>query len=264
MLKQKAIQGFCALAFAALCLAPVATAQTNVPVTLTSAGGYSEDGIYVSPYYATVNGAQNTAVTCDDFKDNSWVGSTWNANITSFSSLSATNLPTAWGNALGVSASTFNLYEEAAWLTLQLVQQTPGSQNQINYSYAVWAVFDPTGVANFLDNGGHPSSTNIALCNAIFGSGNCGSHNITGGLLGGAQGTAFYNGEFSNVFVISPLVGNSLTVCNAESGNCPAQEFLEVVPEGGAALAYLLMAGLCCFGAMYVKSRRRMTPMATA
>lgn len=231
MLKQKAIQGFCALAFAALCLAPVATAQTNVPVTLTSAGGYSEDGIYVSPYYATVNGAQNTAVTCDDFKDNSWVGSTWNANITSFSSLSATNLPTAWGNALGVSASTFNLYEEAAWLTLQLVQQTPGSQNQINYSYAVWAVFDPTGVANFLDNGGHPSSTNIALCNAIFGSGNCGSHNITGGLLGGAQGTAFYNGEFSNVFVISPLVGNSLTVCNAESGNCPAQNSWKWFPR---------------------------------
>jgi len=27
--------------------------------------------------------------------------------------------------------------------------------------------------------------------------------------------------------------------------------------EGGTALAYLLLAGLCCFGAMYMKSRRQ-------
>jgi hypothetical protein len=59
-------------------------------------------------------------------------------------------------------------------------------------------------------------------------------------------------------------VNNTTTVCDAEGGNCPAQEFLEIVPEGGAAFAYLLMAGLCCFGAMFVKSRRRITPMATA
>lgn len=29
------------------------------------------------------------------------------------------------------------------------------------------------------------------------------------------------------------------------------------VPEGGTALTYLLLAGLCCFGAMVLRSRRR-------
>jgi hypothetical protein len=263
MLKTRAILGFWQLAIVALFLAPIALAQNDVPITLTSAGNYTDDGIYVSPYYATVNGAQNTPIVCDDFKDESYVASSWNANITSFSSLSATNLPTAWGNALGVSASTFKLYEEAAWLTIQTLGQTPGSQGQINYSYAVWATFDPSGVANYLDNGGNPGAANIALCNAIFGAGNnCASTKVTGGLLSQAQGNAYYAGEFGNVFIISPLVAGTNQVCDAESGNCPAQEFMEVVPEGGATLAYLFIAGFCCFGAIFRRGRQQAVPQA--
>jgi hypothetical protein len=258
----KVILRFWHVAFAMLFFATVAIAQNDVQVNLTSAGGYSNDGIYVSPYYATVNGAQNTAVVCDDFKDESYVGSTWNANIVSLSSLSATNIPTAWGNALGVSQSTLNLYDEAAWLTVQVLGQAPGSQGQINYSYAVWAVFDPSGVASYLDNNGSPSAANIALCNAIFGSGNCATDKVTGGFLGSALANTYYAGEFSNVFIISPLVAGTKTVCDAESGNCPAQEFIEVVPEGGAAAAYLFLAGVCCFGAIFMKKRQQVNPLA--
>ena len=264
MLKSICVRGFWFAAVASFCLAPLAIAQNDVPVTLTSAGSYSDDGIYVSPYYATVNGAANTPIVCDDFKDESTIGSTWNANIVSFSSLSATNIPTAWGNALGVSASTYQLYEEVAWLTLQVLQQVPGSQGQINYSYAVWALFDPSGVANYLDNGGSPSAANIALCNTIFGGGSCGSDKVTGGLLGEVQGVKFYAGEFSNLLIITPLISNTTTVCDAETGNCPAQEFIEVVPEGGAAIAYLLLAGACCFGAIFKRSRKGVSPLAAA
>lgn len=265
MLRKRANRSLWPLALVLLCLAPLAFSQSDISVTLTSAGQYTDDGIYVSPYYATVNGAQNTSIVCDDFKDESTIGSTWNANIVSFSSLSATNIPTAWGNALGVSQSTFQLYEEAAWLTIQTLGQAPGSQGQINYSYAVWAVFDPSGVASYLDNNGNPGAANIALCNAIFGGGNCATHNVTGGLLGTAQGNNYYAGEFSNVVVIAPLVSGSNTqVCDAEGGNCPAQEFMEVVPEGGAAAAYLFLAGVSCFGAMFLKKRQQSRLVAVA
>ena len=264
MIMTRAVRAFWWVAIAALSLAPWAIAQNNVLVTLTSAGSYSDDGIYVSPYSATVNGVANTPIVCNDFSDDSRVGSTWNANITSFSSLSSSSIPTAWGAVLGASAGTFQLYEEAAWLTLQVMQQGAGSQGQINYSYAVWAVFDPKGVANYLDNNGKPSMANVALCNAIFGSGGCATWNVTGGFLSTAQTNTYYNGEFSNVLVISPLVTNTTTVCKAESGNCPAQEFFQVVPEGGAALAYLFLAGLCCFGAMFFRSRRQIGNMRSA
>ena len=36
------------------------------------------------------------------------------------------------------------------------------------------------------------------------------------------------------------------------------------VPEGGAALGYLLLAGLCCFGAMFLRSRRQIGSMRSA
>ena len=226
---------------AALAFSPWAIAQN---VTLTSAGNNVADGIYVSPYYATVNGATNTPIVCDDFDDNSYLNTSWTGKIQSFSSLSASNIPTAWGAALGVSGATFKLYEEAAWLTLTLLQQTAGTQGQINYSYAVWAVFDPVGVANWLTEHGDTTTYN-----AVFGA---------GGLLAAAQGNSYTAGEFSNVLIITPEVAG--LTCTA--GSCPEQEFIEVVPEGGAALAYLLLAGLCCFGAMFMRSRRQNTAIA--
>ncbi len=91
------------------------------------------------------------------------------------------------------------------------------------------------------------------MCNAIFGAGNnCLSTKVTGGLLGGAQGQSYSLGEFSNVLILTPTVNGQ--TCTA--GGCPEQEFFEVVPEGGAALAYLLLAGICCFGAVILRSRQ--------
>lgn len=245
MTTKRAIRVSLWVGIAALAFSPWAIAQN---VTLTSAGNNVADGIYVSPYYATVNGATNTPIVCDDFKDNSFLNTSWSGSITSFSSLSSSNIPTAWGAALGVSGATFTLYEEAAWLTLTLLQQHSGSAGQVDYSYAVWAVFDPSGVVSWLKAYG-----DTATCNAIFGNGNnCLSTNVTGGLLGGVP-SSYSTGEFANVLIITPTVSGK--TCTA--GGCPEQEFIELVPEGGAALAYLLLASLCCFGAMFLRSRRQ-------
>jgi len=246
-------------AIAALCFAPSAVSQTSVTLTSPPPGD-SYDGIYVSPYFATVGGVANTAVVCDDFADETSIGSTWNATITQFSGMSSTN--TAWGNA----GAALTLYNPVAWLTLQVLQQTPGSLGQIIDSYALWAVFDPTGVESYLAS--HPitggSLTTADLCDDIFGgtSGCTTSTASPGSLLYTAENQTYTTGEFANMEIIAPDItgSNPAKVCTAGT-NCPAQEFISVVSEGGAALAYLFLAGLCCFGAMFLRSRRQVATL---
>jgi len=250
MKMQRAVGIFLWVGVAALSLAPWAIAQN---ATLTSAGNNVYDGVYISPYYATVNGATNTPIVCDDFRGDSYLNNSWTADIQPFSNLSNSLANTAWGAVPGVN---LKLYEEAAWLTMALLHQPTGSAGQVNYSYAVWAVFHPSGVISWLKAYG-----DSATCNAIFGAGNnCLSTNVTGGFLRGAQGNSYPIGEFSNVFIFTPVVAGK--TCTA--GGCPEQEFIEVVPEGGAALAYLLLASLCCFGAMFLRSRRRIGSISAA
>jgi hypothetical protein len=247
---KKAIRVFLWVGIAALSMVPWAIAQN---VTLTSAGNNVYDGIYVSPYYATVNGAPNTPIVCDDFGDESKLPSNWSATVVSFSAISPTD--TSWGLAGG----TLTQYNAVAYLTLQILQQTPGSTGQIINTFADWAVFDPSGVAGYLTS--HPLTTGIlttaALCTDIFGTAGCsGTWSMSnGGLLASAY-TASVPGGGYNLQVISPDITGSNSICPAEKG-CAAQEFIATVPEGGAALAYLLLAGLFCFGAMFLRSRRQ-------
>jgi len=242
----------------ALGVAPWAVAQTSVTLTAPPPG-FAYDGIYMSPYYATVGGVANTPVICDDFGDDS-TKSTWTATATPFTGLSAlTN--TSWALAGGTLAQ----YDAVAYLTLQVLNQTYGSTGQVKYSFADWAVFDPTGVASYLTS--NPITTGTLttadLCNAIFG---LGAFSATtkvcsaakGGLLGTAYAALVPNGGYHMVILSPDTTGsNPLAVCKAETG-CAAQEFIAMsVPEGGAAMAYLLLAGLCCFGAMFLRSRRQ-------
>ena len=241
-----------------MCFATSAFAQTNI--TLTSPGGYAYDGIYVSPYYATVGGVANTPIVCDDFTDESYTNSSWSASVTPFSN-SMTN--TAWTNA-GQSAS---LYGAVGWLTQQVLAAQAGSTTQIIDTYALWAVFDPSNVAHYL--AAHPittgSLTTAQLCDDIFGdtTGCTTSTAEKGGLLYTAENSGFTPSQFG-FSVLSPYISGTNTVCNAESGNCPAQEFIEVVPESGTAAMYLLLASLSCLGAILVRSRLRRPSRGTA
>jgi hypothetical protein len=202
------------------------------------------DGIYVGPYSAinTGTGAQ-TQIICDDFKDTS------NYNQATYTIHNFSNLVgTVWG------AGALTHYEEAAWLTLGMLQQTGTTQGY--YSYAIWAVFDPTGVASWLTSHGDSGA-----CNSVFGNGSWGSGGCTagsGGLLANAAGQQYTQGEFSNFLIFTPT-------CSAGPGTCQEQEFfqLQQVPEGGSAVTYLGLAGIVCFGAMfYVRHQRPRTGIA--
>jgi hypothetical protein len=204
-------------AVAILCLAPSALANSGT-LTMTSAGNNVMQGVYVGPYYATVNGVANTAVICDDFADDSVIGQTWKFNTNSFSTLGSA----LWGS------QTQN-YEAAAWLTLQMLSLNgnPANATQVGYlSYAIWSLFDKNALNGL-------SATQLAGVN---------------GWLGKVPLNLTIS-QFSNFVILTPQ--------GCTPGTCPGQEFLElVVPEGGAAAVYLLMAGLVCFGAMRFRFRR--------
>lgn len=226
---------------ALLSLAPCLLAQVNLQINNPPSNNVL-DGIYVGSYSATntSTGAQ-MQITCDDFKDNS------DYNRTTYTSSAFGSFGnTLWGSLIG--AATF--YDKAAWLTLGMLNQTGLTQGY--YSYAIWAVFDATDVLNWLKQ-----YNDTAACNAVFGAGNnCSSTQVTsGGLLSNAQQN-YMNGNYSNFVILTPQG------CKGGAGSCPEQEFLELmpVPEGGSTLAYLLLAGISCFGAIIYCRRQTVRP----
>ena len=204
----------------------------SIPVNLTLTSpppGPSRDGIYISPYTANINGV-STTIICDDFLDDTVAGGSWQATVNNFGSL---------GNAL--FAGNPQGYGQAAWLTLQLLAQNPGSAQQAYYSYAIWAVFAPTQVRAWLNN-----YHDTAAYNAIFGS---------NGIMASVP-TSFQPGQFSNFTIYTPY--NVLGATCSVAGSCRAQEFLAVrVPEGGSEMLYLLLGALAFSGAIFLRIHSR-------
>lgn len=238
------------------CFTPSTFAQVNVDVT--SAGGFGYDGVYMSPYYATIGSATNQTVVCDDFADETYLNVSWTGTITQFSNLASNLGSTVWGAyelSLGNSASQIvHWYDEAAWLTESLLSQPKGSLNQAYYSFAEWAVFDPTGVLNWLKSYG-----DTAACTAIFGNACTSTTAGIGSLLYNAQ-QGYTTGNYSNLAILSPITnGVVCTPAISGNGNCPAQEFFVAVPEGGTTAMYLLLAFAACLGGVYFRSRRPST-----
>jgi hypothetical protein len=247
----KVVHTTCLTVVASICLATAAFAQTSMTLTGPLSGPVY-DGIYMSPYYATVGGVANTPVICDDFADNSYFNTTWNATATSFSSITSQN--TSWG----LAGANTSLYGAVGYLFGQTLAASSGSLAQIVDSFEMWAIFDPTGVQNYLATTsagtGAPISTS-ALCSEIFGACTSAAALHPGGLLGALDAQNYSASLFSNLVVLSPDNSNG-TICPAEN-HCAAQEFIALkAAEGGTAAAYLLMAGFCCFGAMYVHRRQ--------
>lgn len=207
------------------------------------------DGIYVGSYSATnLTTGASVQITCDDFQDNS------DYNPTSYTTNTFNSLgSTLWGAYLLSKGDTLaqvtTIYDEVAWLTLGMLKQTGATQGY--YSYAIWAISDASGVASWLTN-----YQDSAACSAVFGTGAwsggvCNSKGGKGGLVASAASQSFYSGEFSNIIILTP------TGCKAGPGTCPEQEFFEVVPEGGTAAMYLLLAGLACSAGIFYRSKKR-------
>ena len=213
---------------ALLCFAPYVLAQ-GTQLELTGVNGNNYAGIYIGPYDIQVGGSSGPTypMICDDFNDDINIGSTWKANPVSVSG------GTLMNTMFGSSGASLTMYQEAAELSYAILFNTQGASNNSLMQYAIWAIFSPSQVQNWLkaNDGANYATDWATVCNWISWAGN--QKNLT---------------TLLSEFVVWTPQG-------CKSGNCGGQEFFQYVPEGGSALMYLLLAGIFCFGAMWMRSR---------
>ena len=198
---------------------------------------YNGETVGTGFYDGSINGTQvgpgqsSPGMICDDFKDNIYSGETWTANAINAASLTSSNIgQTLFGAAIGVTG-----YQEVAYLVYQMFTPSPNAATQATYSEAIWAL---TG------SGVDPKAlTGLAL--TLYNNVKAGGETLTASQL-------------ASLWIYTP---NPLGLYQAQEmwGMVPVP-----VPEGGAAVGYLLLAGLCCFGAMFVRSRRQVGSMKSA
>jgi len=220
-------------AAAVLLFASASFAQ--VSMQLTGVNGASAGNVYTDPYYGTINGV-STSILCDDYGDESYLGETWKANVTSVAQVLTSPNSVKW-NA-GSAAATQTLYDELAWLALQLLSATPGQQQE-DYSFAMWQL--ACSVATTVNVGGTCSNPESTLDAA--------DQKIVNNDISAAENQHYTSGEFANVNIYTPI-SNSQGMCGTSTKceNTPPQEFI-VVPESstivmlGADLLALLALG---------------------
>jgi len=207
-----------------LCFASHGFAQQTASMTLTSGGTNVLDGVYVDTYTVSINGV-STQVICDDYRDDSYIGESWTANVANFSNLSGTQNTTEWG--LGAKATQD--YNEAAWLTLQMLSTT-NKMTAGEIQFAIWGVFDPSAIPNLT------------------------SYNSNDGAaaqrwLNNAASQTWTQNEFSQFSVYSANTSDPITCNGGPCPNSPPQEFLAVAESPfvitlGADLLGLALAAL--------------------
>lgn len=215
---------------ALLSMAPGVLAQ-NTQLELVGVNGNNYAGIYIGPYDIQVGGSSGPTygMICDDFNDDINIGSTWTAKP---NSAPASGSASSFLSQTLFGSQGLQGYEEAAALSYAILFSNQGSSANALMQYAIWAIFSPMQVQNWLKaNDGSNYSTDWATI----------------------QGWITWAGQHGSQSLLSEFV--VWTPQNCQSGNCGGQEFFQYVPEGGSALMYLLMAGIFCFGAMWIRSR---------
>lgn len=225
---------------AALSLAPHAVGQVS---TSLSFNGYYSGVSCIGPegcvgaglYGGTVNGVNvgpGNAVPgmlCDDYFDNIHTGEVWPANGVNAASLNAGNIGslTLFGATVGVAG-----YTEVAYLTnLALTSTGLTAAQLVGISEAIWYI---TG-----------GSATVAAGNQLS---TWGSTYLNNAIAAWNNGNGVTLSQYGNLWIYMP------------TGSTPhPQEMwsLVAVAEGGAALSYLLVAGLCCFGAIRFGQRQQ-------
>jgi len=207
-------------------------------------------GVYVDPYTATVGGVSGVSVICDDWSNNSYVGESWTANVTTLASLNAgtnTNAP-----MFGTSPSNVTLYNEIAWLGTQLLANPTNYANQVAASFALWELTyaynnpqespDPT---SFLAGS---NAASYQACAAPCTSVNSLLANAAAAVSGGYTGSGWE--------ILTPIAG---TVQNPSDQGLP-QEFLVYTPESSS----LILFGADTLGLLalaFVFRRRLLVPV---
>ncbi len=215
-----------ASAVAVLTLAPSVSADTTASMTLTSGGNNSLNGVLIGPYTATINGT-STPVICDDYADESYIPESWTANVSSLSNLSKTNNP-----------GQTTLYDEVAYLTLELLSAPKNSLQAAEIQYAIWDVFDTqafTDLKNF-------SVTDYNAANAY--------------LLGAQNNySSLTAGQLAGFVIYTPNTNYPITCGKGACANTPPQEFIVYTPEPSTVLLFGL--GL---SSLFLLKRRQKLP----
>jgi len=193
-------------------------------------------------YEGSINGVNvgsaysSPGMICDDYYDHIDGGEHWLATGYQASTLNAGNIVTntLFGGAAGWSGlglTGLQGYEALAYLANDMFQHGVGNQGlQSSISQAMWYL-----TSNAVTNG-----SGIGL----------------GSLDTQAQNLVAYVKNVSNLSALSTYTGLWLYTQPFAPPGVQEMWGQIPVPEGGAALMYLLLAGVTCFGAMFYSRRR--------
>ena len=142
-----------------IAVTPAAFAQYTMDLN-TVGNGTVANGVYVSPYQGTITGngmSYSGYVICDDFYTDSYLNSQWSASMTSAGSLNGTEKFPGTEIFDGSTYSAQQAYNAAGWLANGLLNNLNDPNSQVNYSFAIWNVFDgqqmdPSGGALALES----------------------------------------------------------------------------------------------------------------
>lgn len=218
-----------------ICFALPAVGQNS---NLSFNGGYQGDvwcggseGCVATGFYdGTINGQQvgpggagGLGMICDDYSHNIITGQSWTANGINVSALNSGNINNAqFGASIGLTG-----YTELAYVVNLMFTTNPSSGQQSIYSQVIWAL---TGGVSYNQ------------------------------LSSGAQ--TLYNWVIANCKTLPSLstyVNLMLYTPTDQSMQGPQEMWGQNLQadEGGAALLYMLLAGVACFVAMYSTRNQR-------
>jgi hypothetical protein len=243
------------VAVAMLCLAPSALAQVTLSTSFGTAGdiyccfNYGGGGAFQNDgtFQVQVGGGPTYTMISDDFTSPFNKVGGWTANGNSFS-------------LAGVIAGDCS-FSGSSEGTLTVLQQYDNYAEALALSYAM--LFNPGGINS--SNGGaavaalaieylfEPAAVgSISNCTGTVGGCSALMAQINNWIAWAAANQSY--GQSGNWVIWTPVgCANIGAADNCQNGS----ELFQFVPEGGAALLYLLLAGVSCFGAMFFRSRHQ-------
>lgn len=202
-----------------------------------------EGDVYTGVYTGTATGVPNAnpGIVCDDFSDTVYSGETWKATGLDAASLTTANIDqTMFGATIGLQG-----YAEVATLVSDMFNGKSG-YTPTELSSAIWYITAAGNPILSAQLWADMDSAAQALVKSL--------QKQYSGLTNAAAEQVL--AQFSNLWILTPIAGSQNPYTDGEP-----QEMWLSVPEGGAALLYLLLAGAACFGGLF-SQRRRLAPNA--